>query len=150
MSDLIHQLEALFLGALPTTALFVVLVITYQLLVQGPLSRTLKERRARTSGAVEAAKKSIAEAERRTEVYVEKLRLSRAEVYRTREARLQKWTVEREQILEETRQEAGRQVSVARTSIEHEVAVARQEINTHVDELASQVLSAVLPAGGER
>ncbi len=150
MPDLIHQLEALFIGALPTTALFVILVVAYQFLVQGPLSKTLKERRARTTGAVEDAKKAISDAERRTEVYVEQLRLSRADVYKAREARLQQWTAERDQALEATRNEVVSQVTAARTTIEREVAAARVEIETSVDDLASRLLSAVLPAGGAR
>lgn len=150
MQEIFQQLEALFLGALPTTALFVVLVIAYQFLVQGPLSKTLKERRARTTGAVEEARKAIADAERRTEIYVEQLRLSRAEVYKTREARLQKWVAERDKAIEETRNQVVKQVAQARNTIEHEVAAARQEIESSVDDLAKRLLSAVLPAGGSR
>ena len=45
---------------MPTALLFIVLVLAYQFLVQGPLTAALKERRARTEGAVEAAHKAIA------------------------------------------------------------------------------------------
>ena len=63
MQEIIQQLGTLFIGAIPTALLFIVLVICYQFLVQGPLTATLKERRARTEGAQEDAQKAIARAE---------------------------------------------------------------------------------------
>jgi F-type H+-transporting ATPase subunit b len=152
MQEIIKQLEALFIGALPTTALFVVLVVAYQFLIQGPLTAILKQRHAKTTGAVEEARKSIAEAEKRTEVYSEQLRTSRAEIYKAREERLQKWVAEREVALEAAREEATVQVREARDVIERETVVARKQVEASVNDLAQQVLNAVLPAvaGGSR
>jgi F-type H+-transporting ATPase subunit b len=152
MQDIIKQLEALFIGALPTTALFVVLVVAYQFLIQGPLTAILKQRHAKTAGAVEEARKSIAEAEKRTEVYSDQLRSSRAEIYKAREVRLQKWVAEREVALEAARDEATVQVREAKDVIERETIVARKQVEASVNDLAQQVLNAVLPAvaGGSR
>ncbi len=87
MQETIRQLGDLLLSSLPTLFLFIVLVLAYQFLVQGPLSRTLKERRARTAGAVEEANKAIAAAEAKTADYAARLRQARAEVLpRTRTA----------------------------------------------------------------
>ncbi|MGB7987696.1 MAG: hypothetical protein WCF54_21220, partial [Terracidiphilus sp.] len=91
MQEIIQQLGTLFIGAIPTTLLFIVLVISYQLLVQGPLTATLKERRARTEGAVEDAQKAIALAEARANEYADKLRAARGEVFKLREARVKQW-----------------------------------------------------------
>ena len=63
MQLIVQQLEAMFLGAIPTTLLFIVLVAAYSVLVQGPLTAVLKKRRALTEGAMEDAQKAIAEAE---------------------------------------------------------------------------------------
>lgn len=152
MQEIIKQLEALFIGALPTTALFVVLVVAYQFLIQGPLTAILKQRHAKTTGAVEEARKSIAEAEKRTEIYSDQLRKSRAEIYKAREERLQKWVAEREVALEAAREEATVQVREARDVIERETVVARKQVEASVNDLAQQVLNAVLPAaaGGSR
>ena len=65
MEEILRQLGTLLLGAVPTVLLFIVMVIAYQILVQGPLTKTLKERRARTEGAVEEAHRAIARAEAR-------------------------------------------------------------------------------------
>ena len=80
MDDIVQQVGALLLGAIPTILLFVVLVAAYQILVQGPLTRTLAERRARTAGAVENAHKAIQHAEARAAEYADKLRHARAEL----------------------------------------------------------------------
>ncbi len=86
MEEIFQQIGALLLGATPTILLFV-LVLAYQFLVQGPLSRALAERRARTEGAIENAHKAISRAEARAAEYAEKLRQARAEIYKMREAR---------------------------------------------------------------
>jgi F-type H+-transporting ATPase subunit b len=152
MEDIVQQVGALLLGAVPTILLFVVLVAAYQLLVQGPLNRVLAERRARTEGAVENAHKAIADAEAKAAEYADKLRLARAEIFKMREQRAKQRSSERESALDETRKAAGVKVSQARTEIDTETERARQSIQISAGELANQVVRAVLPlaAGSSR
>jgi len=152
MQELIQQVEALLLGAIPTALLFIVLVLCYQFLVQGPLTRTLKERRARTEGAVEDAHKAIAQSEARAAEYAEKLRQARAEVYKMREQRAKQRNAEREATLDAARKAAGAKVTQAKADMEAEAARARQSILGSAADLANQVVRAVLPlaAGGSR
>lgn len=152
MQEIFQQLEGYFLGAIPTSLLFIVLVLAYQFLVQGPLTATLKERRARTEGAVEDAHKAIAQAEERTAEYSTKLRQARAEIFKAREARILQWTAERDAALEVARKAAAARVEKARAELEVEAAQARQSIQASVADLAHQVVRAVLPAaaGGSR
>lgn len=126
--------------------LFVTLVLAYQFLVQGPLSATLKQRRARTVGAIEDAQKAIEQSEARAAEYAAKLRQARAEVYKVREQRVKQWTAERDAALEAARKAAGQKVAQARVELEAEAAQARQSIEASAGELASQVVRAVLPA----
>jgi F-type H+-transporting ATPase subunit b len=145
-----QQLGAFFVGAIPTTLLFIVLVIAYQLLIQKPLTATLKERRARTQGAVEDAQKAIAEAEARANEYADKLRQARNEVFKVREQRVQQWTAERDAALDVARKAAGLKVSQAKAELEAEAAQARTTIQASAGDLARQVVRAVLPvAAGE-
>ena len=139
-------------AAIPTALLFIVLVLAYQFLVQGPLTATLKERRARTEGAVEDANKAIAQAEARAAEYADKLRQARAEIFKAREQRIKQWSTERDAALDVARKAAGSKVSQARAELEAEAARARQAIQASVAELANQVVRAVLPAaaGGSR
>jgi F-type H+-transporting ATPase subunit b len=152
MEDIVQQVGALLIGAVPTILLFVVLVAAYQLLVQGPLNRVLAERRARTEGAVENAHKAIADAEAKATEYADKLRLARAEIFKMREQRAKQRSSERETALDETRKTAGTKVNQARAEIEAETERARQAIQGSAGELAVQVVRAVLPlaAGGSR
>jgi F-type H+-transporting ATPase subunit b len=152
MQLILQQLGAMFVGAIPTTLLFIVLVVAYQFLVQGPLTATLKQRRALTEGAMEDAQKAIAEAEARAAEYAAKLRHARAEVYKVREQRVKQWNTERDAQLDAARKAAGVKVSQARAELEAEAAAARQTILGLAGDLAGQVVRAVLPAvaGGSR
>jgi F-type H+-transporting ATPase subunit b len=152
MPQMVQQLEAMFIGSVPTTLLFVVLVIAYSVLVQGPLTAALKKRRALTEGAMEDAQKAIAEAEARTADYGEKLRHARAEVFKVREQRVKQWNAERDAALDEARKAAGAKVSQAKAELETEAAAARKTIQGSAGDLAGQVVRAVLPAaaGGSR
>ena len=152
MQLIIQQLEAMFLGATPTMLLFVVLVVAYQFLVQGPLTATLKKRRALTEGAMEDAQKAIAEAEARAADYASKLRQARAEVYKVREQRVKQWNTERDTALDAARKASGLKVSQARAELDAEAEKAKKSILGSAGELAGQVVRAVLPAaaGGTR
>jgi F-type H+-transporting ATPase subunit b len=152
MQEIIQQIGALLLGAIPTALLFIVLVLAYEFLIQRPLTATLKQRHARTEGALEDAQKAIALAEARAAEYAAKLREARAEVYKVREQRVKQWNTEREAALDAARKAASLKVSQARVALEAEAAAARQTILGSAAELANQVVRAVLPlaAGGSR
>jgi len=152
MQVIIQQLETLFIGSVPTILLFVVLVLCYQYLVQGPLTATLKERRARTEGAVEDAHKAIAQAEARAAEYADRLRQARAEIYKLRESRVKQWNSERDTALDAARKATGVRVSQAKAELEAEATEARKAIEASAADLAKLVMRAVLPAtaGGSR
>jgi F-type H+-transporting ATPase subunit b len=152
MQEIFQQLGTLFIGAVPTVLLFIVLLLAYQFLVQGPLTATLKERRARTEGAQEDARKAIALAESRVAEYADKLRQARGQVFKTREARLKQWNIERDAVLDAARKAAGLKVAQAKAELEAEAAQARLAIQASAADLARQVARAVLPvaAGGSR
>jgi F-type H+-transporting ATPase subunit b len=152
MQEIIQQLETLLVGSVPTALLFTVLVLAYQFLVQGPLSKTLSERRARTEGAVEAAHQAIAQAEAKAAEYAARLRQARAEVYTVREQRVKQWIAEREAALETARKATALKVGQAKAGLEAEAAQAKETIQATAADLADRVVRAVMPvaAGGSR
>jgi F-type H+-transporting ATPase subunit b len=152
MQEILQQVGTLLFGAIPTMALFAVLVIAYRFLVQGPLTATLDQRRSRTEGAIEEAHKAIAVAEARTVEYADKLRMARAEVFKVREQRVKQWSAERDAALEAARKAAGLKVAEAKAELDTETAEARRGIQATAGELAKGVVRAVLPlaAGGSR
>jgi F-type H+-transporting ATPase subunit b len=152
MQEIIQQLAQLLLSAVPTALLFIVLVISYQFLIQGPLTATLARRRALTEGAMEDAKKAVAQAEAKAAEYAERLRQARADAFKVREQRIKQWSAERDAALDAARKSAGERVRQAAATIEEEAASARRAIQASVGELANQAVRAVLPAaaGGSR
>jgi F-type H+-transporting ATPase subunit b len=152
MQEILQQLGELFLGSIPTLILFIFLVVAYQILVQGPLSRTLKERRARTAGAVEEAHKAIAAADAKAADYATRLRQARSEVFKVRESRLKQWAQERDAHLDGERKTASERVANAKAALQAEAAAARKSLAAGAGQLAEQVVRAVMPAaaGGTR
>jgi len=152
MQEIFQQLEAFFIGAVPTILLFLVLVLAYQFLIQGPLTAVLKKRRAATEGAIEDAQKAIGVAEAKAVEYAAKLRQARGEVFKIREERVKQWSAERDAAVDEARKAAAAKVSQAKAELEAEAARAKAELQASAGELARQVVRAVLPAaaGGSR
>ena len=146
MNEILHQLGELVLGSVPTMILFLLLLVAYALLVQGPLNRILAERRARTTGAVEQAQGAIAAAEAETSVYEDKLRAAKAELFAARDRRLKQWGAEREAALEATRQSAQARIAGAKQEIEASVSAAKTQIEDASSDLSSRILQAILPA----
>jgi F-type H+-transporting ATPase subunit b len=152
MQDIFQQLGELLVGAIPTTLLFIVLVVSYQFLIQGPLTAVLAKRRAQTEGAMEDARKAVAVAEAKAQEYAERLRQARADAYKLREQRAKQWSAERDTALEAARQAAMEKVREARAELEAEAEAARATLQASTADLAGQAVRAVLPAaaGGSR
>ena len=154
MQDIMQQLGELLVGAIPTALLFIVLVFAYQFLVQGPLTAVLAQRRALTEGAMDDARKAVAQAEAKAQEYAERLRQARADVYKLREQRVKQWSAERDAALDAARKAASQKVRQVKAELEAETAAARQAIQASAAELAGLAVRAVLPlplaAGGSR
>jgi F-type H+-transporting ATPase subunit b len=152
MQDILQAIERYLIGAMPTAALFIVLVIAYQFLVQGPLTAVLARRRALTEGAMEDARKAVDEAEAKTAEYAERLRLARADAYKLREQRVKQWNAERDTALDTARKAAGEKVRQAKAEFDAEADSARKTIQSAAADLAGLAVRAVLPAaaGGSR
>jgi F-type H+-transporting ATPase subunit b len=145
--EILYQLGGLFLGAVPTVIFFVLLVVIYNVLVLKPLEKTLAERKARTSGAVEQAKGAIAAAEAETSVYEDKLRSARAEIMAAREKKIQQWQAERDAAIESARATSMDKIKAAKAEIETASAGARRQMEESTAQLSEQILRALLPEG---
>lgn len=150
MDELLQQLVDLIIGSIPTMILFIVLVLAYRFLVYGPLSRTLARRRELTQGAVEKAQIAIAAADAKSQEYEAKLRAARAEIFRQREQRVKQWNAERESALASARLAAQERVRAANAALEAQAIDARKQIEGSTEQLASQILQAILPMESAR
>ena len=145
MDETLHQLEKLLLGSIPTIFLFLLLVILYRLLVYGPLTRVLNERRERTDGAIEQADAAMAAAAAKTQEYEAQLRAARSKIFQARQLKQQQWTRERDSAVAEAHAAAQRQVEEAKSALQVQTNASRQTIEDSIDQLAGEILAAVLP-----
>ena len=146
VDELLRQLGELVLGSVPTMIIFVPSSWPTGSVLYRPLMRTLAERRERTQGAVEKAHAAIAAADAKSQEYEAKLRAARAEIFRRRELQVQQWNAQRDSALASARLAAEERVEAARTAIEAESAAARHQIEASADQLAAEILNAILPA----
>ncbi|MFT4114241.1 ATP synthase F0 subunit B [Silvibacterium sp.] len=149
LQDLLRQIGELLLGSVPTAIIFLILVLAYRFVLYGPLKRVLAERHRRTTGAVEKAHAAIAAADSKSQEYEARLRAARAEIFSAREKRVQEWNAQRDKALASARLAAHDRIASARRGIEQESAAARQQIESSTDQLAAQILQAVLPVRAE-
>jgi F-type H+-transporting ATPase subunit b len=147
MDELLRQLGDLALGGIPTLILFVILVLAYRFILFAPLMRIRAERRERTAGALEKSRLAIANADVRAQEYAAKLRAARADIFRRQEQRIEQWNAEREHALAAIRVSAQERVRTAQLALASQSEEARRQIEASANELAAQVLAAVLPAG---
>jgi F-type H+-transporting ATPase subunit b len=147
MDQTLHQLEGLLLGSVPTIFLFLLIVILYRLLVYGPLTRVLNERRERTEGAIEQANAAMAAAAAKTQEYEAQLRAARSKIFQARQLKQQQWTRERDNAIAEAHAAAQRQVEEAKSALQVQTDASHATIKDSIDELAKEILAAILPKG---
>src|SRR5271156_4734597 len=145
MDETLHQLEKLLLGSIPTIFLFLLLVILYRLLVYGPLTGVLNERRERTEGAIEQANAAMAAAAAKTQEYEAKLRAARSKIFQARQLKQQQWARERDSAVAEAQEAARRQVVEAKSTLQTQAQAAHRTIEESIDVLAGEILQAILP-----
>jgi F-type H+-transporting ATPase subunit b len=145
MDETLHQLEGLLLGSVPTIFLFLLIVILYRLLVYGPLTRVLNERRERTEGAVEQANAAMAAAAAKTQEYEAQLRAARSRIFQARQLKQQQWTRERDNAIAEAHAAAQRQVEEAKSALQAQTDASHATIKDSIDALANEILAAILP-----
>ena len=145
MDETLHQLEGLLLGSVPTIFLFLLIVILYRLLVYGPLTRVLNERRERTEGAIEQANAAMAAAAAKTQEYEAQLRAARSRIFQARQQSSNSGPGnETTRLRKPTRLPSARSKRPKRPC-RHKPTPATRTIEDSIDELASEILAAVLP-----
>jgi len=144
MDPLLKQVGDLLLGAVPTMAIFLLLVALYSSLVGRPLRRALDQRRERTEGAILKARADVAAAEAKTQEYEQRLREARLAVFKAQETRRQSAQKARAAAIAEAREGSQQQIREARAAIEQDMAAARQSLQSDADRLASEIIRTIL------
>ena len=144
MDEILRQLGELFLGAIPTIVIFLLLYAAYTVLVHKPLERVLEERRQRTVGAMDDAKAAIARADAKAAEHEQRLRDARLVIFKAQEARRQKALEARAEALAQARSAADAKVKQARGGLEQDVAEAKARLQTQGEMLAAEVVRSIL------
>ena len=109
-----------------------------------PALRVLKERSARSAGAVEQAEKVQAEVARMRQEHATALEQTRAEARREVEDILRTAEQEQKRLVDEATTAAQATLAEARGRIAQEVSTARAELDAQVGTIARQVATAAL------
>jgi F-type H+-transporting ATPase subunit b len=125
MDETLRQVGGLLLGAIPTVILFLILYAGYRAIVHNRLVEILKERRARTEGAVEKARADVAAADSKTAEYEQRIRDAKLALYKAQEQRRQQALERRGKLIAEARAAADAQVRAARQALERDAAAAK-------------------------
>ncbi len=140
MDEILKQLGDLLLGSIPTIILFLILFVSYRVIVHTPLERILSERHDKSEGAVEKARADIAAAEAKTAEYEKALRDARMALFKAQEARRQKALEIKTTLVMEARTSAEGRVQDAKAALEKEVAAAKLGLQTESERLATEVI----------
>ncbi len=144
MSEIVHQLGELFLGAVPTVLIVLVFYLVFRSVFFKPLLAVMAEREAQTAGAQKAAEAAQAAAAEKVRQYQEALKQARAQVYAEQEAARKKALDERAALLQEARAKAGNEVAGEKSRIERELAGARRDVESTIGQLAVEIARRVM------
>jgi F-type H+-transporting ATPase subunit b len=148
MDQTLRQLGDLLLGSIPTIILFLVLFVSYRLLLHAPLERVLSERRDKTEGALEKARADIAAAEAKTAEYERALREARLAVFAAQEDRRRRAAEAHAAAIAQARAVAGAQVQEAKAALEKEIAASKVSLSAEGERLATEVIQSIFKQVG--
>jgi F-type H+-transporting ATPase subunit b len=133
-----------FKTLLVQATIIVVLWVVLGRLWFGPAMRVIRERSARSEGALEKARAIQTEAEALRARHAAAIDEARAESQKETEEVMRAADAEQRKLLGEARDEAQRVLTDARGRIAEEVATARQELRKQADHIVKEVARTVL------
>ena len=128
MEQTIQALGGILLRAIPTICLLLIVHFYIRAMLVKPLEKVLKERDQLTSGARQAAERSLAAAGQKARDYEIKFREAQTEVYKQQEDTRRQWLADHATHIAQARAATDMKVKAARESIASEAAAARQTL----------------------
>ena len=149
MEQLLHQLETIILGAVPTAIIVFIFYLFLRWSFFRPFERVLGEREEAIEGTRKAAVQMLAEAEAKAEQHESAMRQARGEIYRQRELARRQALAERIRILRETRERANQMIRETKTVLQRDVEQAKKDLEQESERLADEIARLLLaPAAG--
>lgn len=149
MSDLIHQLGDLLIGAVPVALIVLIFYFVLRSLFFKPVLKVMAERQARTLGAQKQAEVAQAAAAEKIKQYEEALRQAKAKVYLEQEAERKKLLDERAAFLKNARNRSSAEVAQGKERVAGDLETAKKDIEATASQLALEIARRVLevPSG---
>ena len=142
--EILHQLGALFLQAVPTVIIVFLFYLFMRWAFFTPIQKAMAERSAKIEGARAEALAVEAAAKQDLDNYNDALRKARGEIYLEQEAARQAVLDERAKNLKAMRTLSQKEVAEAKKKIEAELGEARKEVERQTPELAGAIARSIL------
>ena len=151
MNETFKLLHQLFVSSIPTIVLFLVLLAILERLFFRPVANVMKERSAKTEGALAQAREQASAAETKSTEYENGLFAARQEIYGRRQEEKHKAQSERDDALRLARERAEGLVKSAQATLAAEVSASRQQLSVSskalAEDIANRILSGGIPSG---
>jgi F-type H+-transporting ATPase subunit b len=144
VTGLLVQVLPIFLRALPTFALVILLHWFLKKVLFQPMEKVLEERRKKTEGAVEASEATLALVNEKLATYENSLADARAEIYKEQEAGRKRLADQQAKAVEAARIKAGERVAAVKAELAQEVEKATATLTAESDRLAEEIAGLVL------
>ena len=149
MGDILSRLGHLFVQSAPTVVFVFLLLLFLERFFFQRLAEVLKEREARTAGALERAREQTAAADVRAREYEAAFQTVRQEVYRQREIERKESLAEREETLRRARQQSESRLTHMRAALGDELQAAKDQLSVACQALASEITETLIGNGGK-
>jgi F0F1-type ATP synthase membrane subunit b/b' len=149
MGDILSRLGHLFVQSAPTVIFVFLLLLFLERLFFRRLNEVLKEREARTAGALDRAREQASAAEMRSREYDAAFQTVRQELYRQREIERKEAVAEREETLRKAREQMDARLAEMQAGLAAEVQNARNDLAVACQTLAREITETLLANGNK-
>ena len=144
MDKLFAQLADLFIGAIPSGVLLLLLYFYLRAVLFGPLDKILEERHAKTGGREQKAAETLRRAEQRMLQYSASLQAAKSEIYASQDELRRKLDAERDLAVAQAAEEAKAEIAAVRKQLDEDVAEARRTVEAEAQALADSIAEKVM------
>jgi len=144
MDKLFAQLTELFIGAIPSGVLLLLLYFYLRAVLFGPLDKILEERHAKIGGREQKAAETLRLAEQRMLQYAASLQAAKSEIYARQDELRRKLESERDAAVAQAAEAAKAEIVSVRKQLDEDAVVARRIVETEARNLADAIAAKVL------
>lgn len=144
MDQTLHGLARIVLNGLPTSLLVILLCIYLKIMYFKPFQKMLANRYAATEGAKKAAEESLQRAHAKVAEFDAALQKARSEIYAQQEQYLKRLQEQESAEMEAARKAAEERIKQGREELAAEAAAARASLQVQSEQLAAQIVEAIL------